>query len=346
MKKHSVLALIDKDLMPPDTIEGLSDKEMMPWKMEYDVLVTLRELGHEVLPLGVGSNLGIVDDAIKQFRPDVVFNLLEEFRGLGTYVPYVLGYLELIGQAYTGCNPRGLVLADNKALSKKILRYHRIPTPDFVVFPRGKAVRRPKRLSFPLIVKSPSEHGSVAIAQASVVYDDEKLRERVEFIHTQHQVEAMAEEYIEGREIYVGLLGNDRVHVLPAWEMHFENLAEGAHPIATDKVKWDLRYQKERGVRTQRAENLPNGAERTIQRLCRRAYHVLNQSGYARIDMRLTPEGKVYLIESNPNPNLAFGEDFAESAEAGGTKYSKLIQRIINLGLQDHAMRGSHGTRG
>lgn len=339
MRKLRILAMMDEDLIPPDSIEGLSDKEMTPWKMEYDVLVTLRELGHETTPLGVGSKLGEIGDAIRRFKPDLVFNLLEEFRGHGTYVPYVLGYLELIGQAYTGCNPRGLVLADNKALSKKILRYHRIPVPDFAVFPRGKRVTRPSRLAFPLIVKAVAEHGSVGISQASVVNDDEKLAERVAFIHEQHQSEAMAEEYVDGRELYVGMLGNHRLRTLPIWEMHFQNLADGALPIATDKVKWDQRYQLERGIMTQAAQKIDDALGRQIDRLCRRAYRALNQSGYARMDLRLTPDGKVFLLECNPNPNISFGEDFAESAESAGIRYEQLIQRIVKLSLQYHAER-------
>ncbi len=339
MKKLRVLALMDKDLMPPDSIDGVSDKEMSPWKMEYDVLTTLRELGHEARPLGVGNQLGVIDEALKEFEPNVVFNLLEEFRGRGTYVPYVLGYLELIGRPYTGCNPRGLVLSDNKALTKKLLRYHRIPLPDFSVFPRGKVVRRPARLAFPLIVKAVAEHGSVGISQASVVNDDEKLKERVTFIHEQLQADAMAEEYIDGRELYVGVIGNHRLQTLPIWEMHFSNLANGALPIATDKVKWDLRYQQERGIRTAAAEGLPEELVRRIQKLSRRVYHILGQSGYARLDLRLTPDGKVHLLESNPNPNIAFGEDFAESAEAAGIHYNQLIQRILNLALHDHEKR-------
>lgn len=339
MKKLRVLALMDKDLVPPDSVEGISDRQMMPWKMEYDVLVTLRELGHEALPLGVGSQLGAIDEALKDFQPQIVFNLLEEFRGLGTYVPYVLGYLELVGQPYTGCNPRGLVLADNKALTKKLLRYHRIPLPDFAVFPRGRAIKRPSRLSFPLMVKAVAEHGSVGISQASVVNDDDKLRERVAFIHEQHQADAMAEQYIDGRELYVGVMGNHRLQTLPIWEMKFTNLADGALPIATDKVKWDLRYQQERGIQTHAAEDLPDGIAEQIRHLCRRVYRILDQSGYARMDLRLTPEGKVYLLESNPNPNLAFGEDFAESAESTGIRYDQLVQRIVNLGLKYHADR-------
>jgi D-alanine-D-alanine ligase len=337
MRNLRVLVLVDEDLLPPDSIEDFTDEEVAPWKTEYDVIVSLKELGHEVRPLGVRDDLGVIGAALKSFKPHIVFNLIEEFGGLGTCVPYVLGYLELVNQAYTGCNPRGLVLSDNKVLMKKLLRYHRIPVPDFAVFPRQKAVRRPPRLAFPLIVKTAAEHGSMGIAQASVVYDDDKLQERVAFVHEQQNTDALAESYIDGRELYVGVMGNHRLLTFPIWEMVFEKLADGSLPIATDKVKWDLRYQKRRGIKTQAAEGLSDEMQQRIWRLCRRAFRVLGQTGYARLDLRLTPEGKLHVLESNPNPNLAFGEDFTESAESSGIEYGQLIQRILNLGLRYHA---------
>lgn len=193
MKTLRVLALMDRDLVPPDTIEGLTDEQIAPWKMEYDVVVTLEELGHETRKLGVADDLAPLREALTEFRPHVVFNLLEEFRTRDTYVAYVLGYLELVQQPYTGCNPAALLLATSKALQKRVLRSHRIPVPDFAIFPRGRAVRGVRRLGYPLIVKSLTEHGSVGIAQASVVHDEEKLRERVGFVHDQVGTDAIAE---------------------------------------------------------------------------------------------------------------------------------------------------------
>jgi D-alanine-D-alanine ligase len=192
----------------------------------------LIDLGQDVRPLGVSSDLKPIREAVENWKPHVVFVLLEEFHGRQTYVPYVVGYLELLRQPYTGCNPDGLMLASGKALQKKILRHHRIPVPDFHVFPLGQQVRRLPRLKFPVIVKSTTAHGSVGIAQASIINDDEKLRERVQFIHDQVQTDAIAEQYIEGRELYLGLLGNQRIQALPVWEMLFENLPDGAAPIS------------------------------------------------------------------------------------------------------------------
>ncbi len=338
MKKSRILVMMHESFVPPQSIEGLSDKEVAPFKTEFDVTATLREMGHQARPLGVGDDLGVIRDAIREFRPKIVFNLLEEFRGRDALIPYVLGYLELIRQPYTGCNPHGLMFATNKALQKKILRFHRIPVPDFAVFPLRRKIRVSKKLPYPMIVKSATAHGSVGIAQASIVYDEEKLRDRVQFVHEQIHTDAIAEQFIDGRELYVGVIGNRRLMTLPIWEMLFDNLPEGAPRIATSMAKWNYDYQTRAGVNTRAAVDLPDPLAARIVHLCKRAYRALGQNGYARMDLRLTPEGEAVLIESNPNPQLAYGEDFAESAEAAGLGYEVLLQRIISLGLQ--AARG------
>jgi D-alanine-D-alanine ligase len=311
----------------------MSDQQIAPFKTDYDVMASLHNLGHDVRVVGLDHDIEVLRGAIEAHRPHVVFNILEEFDGRPELVSYVLGYLELIGQAYTGCNPVGMMFSQDKALQRKILRHHRIHVPDFTIIPVGGAVRRPTRLGFPLIVKSLTEHGSYGISQASIVYDDEKLAERVAFVHRQLGTPAIAEQYIDGRELYLGLIGNKRLEHFPIWELRFENLPEGAPTIATSRVKWDLRYQKSAGVTTGPAD-LTDEQARQIIRMCKRAYRALDQTGYARMDMRMEASGKVYLIESNPNPQLSFGEDFAESAEAAGLDYEALLQRIVNLGLR------------
>jgi len=333
MKKLRVIVLVHEDLIPPDTIEGVSDKEMAPWKTEFDVITALGELGHEVRPVGVSSDPTVIDRGLNEHRPHVVFNLLEEFHGLGAYVPYVLGYLELLRQPYTGCNPHGLAMTRNKALMKTILRYHDVPTPPFALFQPGTPIRRPAHLEFPLIVKSTTEHGSVGIAQASIVCDERKLRERVTFVHEQLHTDAIVEAYVEGWEMYVGIMGNRRLQTFPIWEMDFGNVPAGAPRIATEKVKWDLGYQERRAIKTCAAVDLPRGVESRIKKLTKRAYRLLGQSGYARMDFRVAPDGSVFLLESNPNPQLAYGEDFAESADADGVDYLDILQRILRLGL-------------
>ncbi len=334
MKKLRISVLMHERFVPPDSIEGLDEKQVAPFKTEFDVTTGLRNLGHEVHPLGVGDDLAPIRTTLRDFKPDVVFNLLEEFAGIDTHVPFVLGYLELAGQPYTGCNPRGMMVSCNKALTKKILRYHRIRAPEFVVVPCGKKMRLPSKVPYPAIVKSATSHGSVGIAQASVVNDEQKLVDRVAFVHEQLATDAIVEQYIEGRELYVGVLGNQRLQMLPIWEIHFANLAEGAPRIVTEKMKWDYDYQARTGISTQAAVDLPAGAEKALPSLCKRIYRALGQTGYARMDLRVTPEGHAYLLESNPNPQLAYGEDFAESANALGIDYEGLLQRIVRLGLR------------
>lgn len=323
--------------VPPETLSGVADEEINAWKAEFDVCETLRGLGHEVLPLGVYDDLAPIRAAISEFRPNITFMLLEEFHGVVTYDFAVISYLELMQQAYTGCNPRGLLLSKDKALSKKVLSYHRIPTPRFAVFPVGRTVRRPKKLSFPLFVKSVVEDASFGISQASIVHNDQTLAERVQFIHEKTNDRAIAEQYIEGREIYVGVIGNSRLKTFPAWEMNFGQLPSEVARIATSRVKWDRNYQKKYGITTHAAKDLDVMSQEKISKLCKRVYRALGMSGYARMDLRLTASGDIHVIEANANPNIEYGEDFSESAESVGISYDALLQRILNLGLNYEA---------
>jgi len=188
--------------------------------------------------LGVSHDLAPIRQHVEGFQPHVVFHLLMEFQDVAVYQAHVTGYLELLRVPYAGCNPRGLLLARDKALSKLLFRVHRIPTPGFLVFARDRAIRVPKRLGYPLIVKSVDEEASLGIAQASIVHDEEHLRERIAFVHRRVATDAIAEQYVAGRELTIGVLGNDRLATFPVWEMFFENLPEGSEPIATARVKW------------------------------------------------------------------------------------------------------------
>jgi D-alanine-D-alanine ligase len=327
-----VLVLLHQDLMPPETLEGVENREKEPWRTEYDVITTLRQMGHEVFPCGLHSDLAVIAKALEENKPHVAFNLLEEFHGRALYDQHVVSYLELNHQPYTGCNPRGLTLAHDKALTKKILSYHRIPVPGFAVFPMGQKVVYPKRLKFPLFVKSVIEEGSVGISQASVVYDEAKLRERVEFIHRQTNSHAIAEQYIEGREIYVSVIGNRRLQTYTPWELIISNLPEGSLNIATGRLKWNPEYQKKVGLVTKPAALEPE-VQRGLKHLAKRTYRLLGLSGYARLDYRMSPNGRFYLLEANPNPQIAMNEDFADSAQHCGIKYPQLLQKIMTLGL-------------
>ncbi len=344
MKKLRIAVLVHASLVPPDDAEGLTDKEMAEFKCEFDVIATLKEMGHQVKLIGLYDDLGPLREAIIDWKPDISFILLEEFHGVATYDQAIVAYLELMRQPYTGCNHRGLMLSRDKALAKKILTHARIPTPKFVVYDKGQSIKRPKQLKYPLFVKSVLEDASLGISQSSIVNSDEELVERVKFVHDKVGTDAIAEQYIEGRELYVGIIGNERLKTFPIWEMVFKNLPEGTAPIATRKVKWDEEYQKKIGITTEAAQNLPEGLPAKISSVCKRVYRALNMSGFARIDLRLSGDGRIYVLEANANPNLSFGEDFAESAEHGGISYEELLTRILALGLKyDYPWRRSTG---
>ena len=334
MRRLRVLLLIHHYLVPPDDVSGV-DTEKAPWRTEYDVLKTLRDdLEHEVRVLAVADELTPIKQAAEEFKPHIVFNLLEAFHEVGMYDQNVVSYLELLRLSYTGCNPRGMILARDKALSKKLLQYHRIPVPDFAVAYRRRKFKLPKRMTYPVIVKSLTQEASIGISQASVVEDEKKMLERIQFIHDSIQTEALVEQYIEGRELYCAILGNERLQVFPIWEMFFQNMSDRQHRIATARVKWNTDYQEKAGIMTGAAESLPEGVADKIPAICKRVYRSLQLSGYARIDMRADMQGRVWVIEANPNPQIASGEDFAQSAKSADVPYPTLIQRILTAGLR------------
>jgi D-alanine-D-alanine ligase len=281
----------------------------------------------------VHDDLTPIRTTMEEFKPTITFNLMEAFDDVVVFDQNVVSYLELLKVPYTGCNPRGLTLSRDKALAKKLMAYHRIQVPDFLVVPIGGKAKLPKRLQFPLIVKSLTYESSTGISQASVVINEEQLHKRVQFIHDTILTPAIVEEFIDGRELYVGVIGNDRLQVFPVWEMSFSKMTDNNWRIATERVKWSVKYQKKHGIDTTLAV-LADDVAAKVQHLSKRVYRALDLSGYARIDLRMKENGELFVIEANPNPQLAQGEDFAESAGRAGVSYAKLIERIISLGLQ------------
>jgi len=320
-------------LVPPNDVSGLSEPKIDELRTEVDVLRALRRPGHDVRVVGVGDRLTELKETIDEWKPHVVFNLLDEFAGIVSYDHYVVAYLELLKQRYTGCNPRGMMLSRDKPLAKRVLATHGIATPAFRLFPLGKRFRAPARLEFPMFVKSATEDASLGISQASLVEDLRSLRERVALIHEQVQSDALVEEYVDGRELYVGVLGNAKLVTLPPWEMDFGTLPRDQARIATHRAKWNRRYQAKHGIGTGKARELRNEQRALLSRLAKRTYRALYMSGFARMDFRLCADGRVYLLEANCNPNLSKGEDFADSAKAAGIGYTALVNRIVQLGL-------------
>jgi D-alanine-D-alanine ligase len=337
-RRMRVLVLLETGTKPPEDLDSLSEQERHDFKMETDVLTTLDALGHEVRVLEIKHELAPIREALEEWKPHVVFNLIEGFFGLRELDQHVVSYLELLLVPYTGCNPRGLVLARDKALAKKILAYHRVPVPNFDVVRSGRRAKRgAKPLTFPLIVKSLTEEASVGIAQASVVWDQAELDARVKFIHDSIGGDALIEEFIDGREIYVGVLGNQRLTVLPPWELFFENTAPGAVAIATERVKHNLAYQKKHGI-TEGVAELDPAVRTRLMSMAKRIYRNLSLDGYARLDFRLRADGTAFFIEANPNPEIARKEEFAQSALKAGIKYERLIEMILKLGVRRGTM--------
>jgi len=333
-RKLKVLALFDA--ISSTTIDQDLSAELKTedWKTESHVLEALRELGHAVEYLAIFDDLDLIQQKLQQFEPDVIFNLADQFKNNRAFDQNIVSFLAMRGVAFTGCGSTGLTLCKHKAISKKILGYHRVHTPEFVTIGRGKRIARPKRLKFPILVKPLKEESSLGISQASFVETDEQFKERVQFIHEKYDNDVIAEEYIEGRELYVSVMGNHRLDVFPIRELVFREVPPDEPKIATYKAKWDEDYRKRWGLENRDAEGLDPAVVSSIQKICKRIYHLLTIDGYARLDMRLTRDNQVYFIEANPNPTLAADEDFAQSALKAGRTYPQLIEQIIRLGLK------------
>jgi D-alanine-D-alanine ligase len=333
-KKLKILALFDA--MAPTTLDqNLSENlKTEDRKTEAGVLAALAELGCTVEYLAIYDDFDLLRQKLAGFAPDLIFNLADQFKNNRAFDQNIVSFLEMHGVPFTGCGSTGLTLCKHKGISKKILGYHRIHVPHFIVIPRGKRVARPKQLKFPILVKPLKEEASLGISQASFVETDEQLKDRAQFIHDNYDNDVIAEEYIEGRELYASLLGNHRLQMFPLREMLFKQVPPDEPKIATYKAKWDEAYRKRWGLENQFAEQLDPAVARLIEQTCKRIYHLLTIDGYARLDLRLTPDNRVYFIEANPNPILAADEDFAQSALKTNIQYPQLIDRIIRLGLK------------
>ena len=332
-KKLKVLVLFDG--VQPTPIDADLSEEMKTeeWQTEANVMAALTELGHTAEHLAIFDDVDLVRQKIESFQPDVLFNLVEQFKNNPGFDQNIVSFFEMQGLQFTGCGSTGLTLCKHKGISKKILHYHGIHVPNFVVIPRGQRIGRPKQLKFPILVKPVKEEASYGISRASFVETDESFRDRIGFIHEKYKSDAIAEEYIEGRELYVSIMGNVKLTVFPMRELIFREVPPNEPRIATYKAKWDEKYRKRWGLEGRFIENLDSALVSEIEKTCKEIYRLLTIDGYARIDLRLSADNKPYFIEANPNPHLASDEDFAESAARAGIKYPQLIEKIIRLGM-------------
>jgi D-alanine-D-alanine ligase len=301
---------------------------------EYDVGRALMAGGHDVLMIGIGDDVSPLLSKLAAFQPKLVFNGCEGFRKNARHEYAIAALLDMYGYRYTGSSPTALLVARNKSLTKKVLAFHNIRVPAFAEFHEGDALVRPSELRFPLIVKPLLEDASIGIAQASVVEDDASLKQRIEFIHSKYHQAAIVEELVEGREVYVGLIGNDELEVLPLTEMTFGEPETGSeHRIATYKAKWDEEYRKKKKIKNVFAKGVSEQLTSRIGEICTTAFHALWLQDYGRVDVRLAHDDEVYVLEVNPNPFIADEHELAEAAKKSGLKYNAFIQRIVDEAL-------------
>ena len=338
MKKTRVLILFDTDDAPPASQDFSKHVESVD-EAEFDVARALIARGHDVRCLGFRDDIDQLIAGLRAQPSDVVFNLAERFRGESALDYTIASILDMLGLPYTGASSEGLMLARDKALTKKVLAYHGILIPHFMVCPIGQPVSRPSDLRFPLIVKPLDEDASVGIAQSSVVRDDEALTTRIAFIHDKIATDAIVEEFIEGRELYVGVIGNDRPRALPPIEMVFKNEPNVEGRIATFKAKWSVKYRASRGIENMVARDLSKSLVQRLSDVAVRTYKAAGLRDYGRIDVRLAHDDAIYVVEANPNPYLAEGEDLAWAAEEAGHTYPNFIEEIVAMAINRHASR-------
>jgi len=300
---------------------------------EYHVIEALRDLGYKVSVLGAVNDIETIVKALTEQNPDIVFNLTESFKGDRRFDKNIAGLLEMLGIRFTGSGAMGLMLCRDKRLCKELLSLHKIRVPNFFSLPHGRKCRVAKTIRYPLVVKPALEDGSEGISNASLVSDDTELEERVRFMHERWEQPAIAEEYIKGRELYVSILGNKRLVVLPIRECLFDFENKEGPQLATYRVKWNAEYRKKWNIKFGHAE-LDPAVVKNISHICKRVYRIMHIRDYGRIDLRLTHDNKVVILEANPNPDLAYGEEVAEAAEKSGLSYEQFIDHIL-----DHTLR-------
>jgi D-alanine-D-alanine ligase len=307
--------------------------------MEYQIADALRNKGHEVVLIGVHDDMQPMIAKLAETKPDIVFNSAEGFHGKAELDHLFPAVLEAEGHRYTGSGPLGLLVSRNKAMSKKVLAYHGVRVPGFEAYKRGEHVKAAPELAYPLIVKPLQMDASVGIAQASVVHDFEELRDRVDFVHEKLEEAAIVEEFVDGREVYVGALGNgEDLTLLPLTEMVFDKTKmKPEERIATRSAKWDEGYRERWGIRNVFARPISKAARDKLELVCRTAFKALDLHDYGRLDVRLTQDDEVWVIEANANPFISYGHDMAMAAEKAGMEYYEFILRITEIALRRHA---------
>jgi D-alanine-D-alanine ligase len=337
MPRHKIVVLYDRVLVDEEAEQAAStDKSPVTRtldkkEVEDEVAEALVKLGHEAIKHELdGTPKSLL--ALARIECDLVFNLTESFADDDTADFKIAGFLELIGKRYTGSGTHGLMLAQDKAIAKKIFAFHGIHTPVFAKSFRGR-LDFSHDLQFPVIVKPAREDGSIGIEFSAVVNSIRELMERMDWLHANFDSPVLIEEYIEGREMYVGVLGNDKPEALPVVELDLSKLPDGTPRIAAAEVKWGKGTKAYRDTKSAVATDLPEETTLALQQTAVAAYQALELRDYGRVDMRLQPDGRVHVIEANPNPWLSSKAEFAMAARRAGRTYSQLVEEIVELAM-------------
>lgn len=331
----------DEEAPPPEPVKkkrraGKKRKKREKHDRE-EIFDALKELGHEPsYYLLEGDEKSLT--GLSRSDADLFFNLVESYAGDDTMEMHLTAYLDLLGRRYTGSGPHAMYLAQDKGLAKKIFAFHNIRTPFFACCYRGE-LDHSHDISFPLIVKPVSEDGSIGIDQNSVVKSVKELMERIHYVQEEFDSPAIIEEYIEGREIYGGILGNEHPEVLPLIELDLSRLPAGMPKVAGTEVKWEKDSEAYKVTKSAPVEDLDERTTELLSKTALAAYRALRLRDYGRIDMRLTDKGEVYVIEANPNPWLSSTSEFYMSAKKSGRSYTEMIEEIVELALSDRRRR-------
>jgi D-alanine-D-alanine ligase len=334
MGKLKIIVLYDRVLVDESDEAAASEKSPVvrtldKKEVEEEVAEALTKLGHDPVLYELDGTLKSLLGLAKA-DCDLVFNLAESFADDDTADFKIAGFLELLGKNYTGTGTHGLMLAQDKAVAKKIFAFHGIHTPVFAKSFRGR-LDFSHDLHFPVIVKPAREDGSIGIEFSAVVNSIKELMERMDWLHAHFDSPVLIEEYIEGREMYVGVIGNDKPQALPVIELDLSKLPEGTPRIAAAEVKWGKGTKAYRDTKSAVATDLPEEAVAALQKTAVAAYQALELRDYGRVDMRLQPDGRVQVIEVNPNPWLSSRAEFAMAARKSGRTYSQLVEEIVEL---------------
>lgn len=332
-KQLKILLLFDISIPPPLNQDFTEIFKSDEWKDESILIKTLKNLGHEVIPFGIYDNILPLISFIQEQKPDLVFNQCEAFYGNRDYEPNIVSMLELLRVPYTGASPHSLLICKDKGLTKKILSYHRIRIPKFLISRKNRPLKKLQEMIFPAFIKPLALEASEGIAQLSFTENESDALERVKYIHDKFKCDAIVEEYIDGREIYVGVFGNDRIKVLPPRELFFKEMPDDSPKFATFKAKWDDQYRKKWGIKSGVAKALDSKTEKHLNEVSKKIYQLFQIKGFARIDFRLSNKNELVFIEANPNPSIFKDEDFALAAEKAGIDYETLLSTILSLSI-------------